>query len=361
MYLGLEHIEPGGRLLDPHLITAGDVASAKFAFEPGDILYGKLRPYLAKIAIPDFSGVCSTDIIPVRVTDVMDARFLLHYLRQPRLVDWANSRSAGANLPRLSPKVLAALPVPVPPLVEQRRIATILDHADALRAKRREALARLDELTQSIFIDMFGTLSANDMDWPTVEFESVMLEGPQNGLYKPSSEYGSGARILRIDGFHNGVPIKPDSLKRVRVDGAEEKKYALHMNDIIINRVNSIEHLGKSAIVPALDQVVVFESNMMRITLNEDLISPTFCLAQLQSSYLRGQIVLAAKDAVNQSSINQTDVKSFQLRLPPLERQQDYASRVGRLGEISRLHRTALGELDALFASLQSRAFRGEL
>ncbi|WP_137354880.1 restriction endonuclease subunit S [Nocardia farcinica] len=251
--------------------------------------------------------------------------------------------------------------VAAPPIEEQRRIAAILDHADALRAKRREALARLDELTQSIFIDMFGTLSANDMDWPTVEFESVMLEGPQNGLYKPSSEYGSGARILRIDGFHNGVPIKPDSLKRVRVDGAEEKKYALHMNDIIINRVNSIEHLGKSAIVPALDQVVVFESNMMRITLNEDLISPTFCLAQLQSSYLRGQIVLAAKDAVNQSSINQTDVKSFQLRLPPLERQQDYASRVGRLGEISRLHRTALGELDALFASLQSRAFRGEL
>lgn len=292
----------------------------------------------------------------------VDPRYLYRFFSSARVQATVRSFARQTtNISNLDLKRCAALPIPLPPINEQRRIAAILDHADALRAKRREALARLDELTQSIFIDMFGVLSANEHDWTTVEFASLILDGPQNGLYKPASEYGSGTRILRIDGFHNSAPIVEGSLKRVRIDDADVEKYALRENDIVINRVNSIEHLGKSALVPSLAEVVVFESNMMRIGLNEDLIDPSFCLAQLQNGFVRGQILGSAKAAVNQSSINQTDVRSFSFRVPPLAQQRLYASRVESIRSMKAVHHASLSVLNALFVSLQSRAFRGEL
>ena len=136
-YVGLEHIEPGGRTVMRQQVVEADLRSTKFQFGPEHILYGKLRPYLAKIATPDFSGVCSTDILPLRPGALINRRYLTHYLRQGGIVDLANSRATGANLPRLSPAELSKLPVPLPPLDEQRRIAAILDQADAVCAHLR--------------------------------------------------------------------------------------------------------------------------------------------------------------------------------------------------------------------------------
>jgi type I restriction enzyme S subunit len=151
IYVGLEHIETGGRFLDPKPIDTDVLASSKFQFSSCHILYGKLRPYLEKIGCPDFSGICSTDILPILPGEKVERRYLFHYLRQPDMVNYANSRAVGANLPRLSPSVLASIEIPLPTISEQRRIAAILDQAEALRAKRRQVLTKLDALTQSIF------------------------------------------------------------------------------------------------------------------------------------------------------------------------------------------------------------------
>lgn len=113
-YLGLEHIESGGKILQPATVQNGELASAKFSFSSNHVLYGKLRPYLAKIALPDFSGICSTDIMPILSGPKLERRFLCYYLRQPSVVDYANSRTAGANLPRLAPTALADFKIPLP-------------------------------------------------------------------------------------------------------------------------------------------------------------------------------------------------------------------------------------------------------
>lgn len=155
LYVGLEDIEAGGAEVRSHPVESGQLASNKFRFDRSHILYGKLRPYLAKIAAAPVEGICSTDILPIRPTGV-DQRYLLHFLRQPAMVEHATSRSSGANLPRLAPKELERFGVPLPPLEEQRRIAAILDKADELRAKRRAASEQLDSLAQAIFLDMFG-------------------------------------------------------------------------------------------------------------------------------------------------------------------------------------------------------------
>jgi len=155
-FLGLEHIQIGGEIIGSQRLEYGDISSTKFRFTQAHVLYGKLRPYLAKIALPDFEGICSTDILPIAPGPNLDRKYLAYYLRQPSMVDLANSRSTGANLPRLSPKVLETFKIPLPPLEEQRRIAAILDKADGVRRKRKEAIRLTEELLRSTFLEMFG-------------------------------------------------------------------------------------------------------------------------------------------------------------------------------------------------------------
>ena len=203
LFVGLEHIEAGGRILGVEAVKPGDIASTKFRFDEGHVLYGKLRPYLSKIALPDFAGICSTDILPIRPGPDLDRNYFAHFLRQPEMVMYAASRASGANLPRLSPTVLGTFPIPLPPLAEQQWIAGILDAADALRAKRRESIALLDGLTQSIFLDMFGDPLANPRDWPTATVGDI-AERVTDGEHKTPRRSEEGVPLLSARNVRDG-------------------------------------------------------------------------------------------------------------------------------------------------------------
>ena len=355
-YVGLEHIRSGGGFITVPVVSVGDIASAKFKFTHEHVLFGKLRPYLAKIEAPSFEGVCSTDILPVLPGASLDKRYLLHYLRQPAIVDLATTRSSGANLPRLNPKELEKFLIPLPPLAEQRRIAAILDCAGTLQALACRALTTLGLLSQSIFHDMFSTF-----DW-SVEFGNVIASGPSNGLYRPASDYGEGVPILRIDGFASGAVISDSSKwKCLRADDKEIQRYSLAPGDLVVNRVNALSHLGKSALIAAVDGPSVYESNIMRIRIDPTRANNYFVLAWLQAERTKQQILRKAKKAINQASINQADVKSLLLPLPPLELQHRFAERVRAIEAKRASVERFVATTDELIATLQFRAFHGEL
>jgi type I restriction enzyme S subunit len=264
-------------------------------------------------------------------SDKLDSRYLYRWFSSTRTQ--ALVRSFGrqtTNISNLDIQRCADLEISLPPLPEQRRIAAILDQGDALRAKRREALAQLDSLTQSIFIEMFGDPWSNPLGWPQACLSELMQSGPQNGLYKPSTDYGTGTPILRIDAFYDGAVTKLANLKRVRVSAEEAQVFGLAAGDVVINRVNSIEYLGKSALIPALQEATVFESNMMRFRVAPERVLPIYVVAFLQTPFIKEQIRAASKDAVNQSSINQQDVKAFKINVPSLACQQSEPHRVSR-------------------------------
>jgi type I restriction enzyme, S subunit len=265
------------------------------------------------------------------------------------------------TVPIVNKTRFSELKIPVPPLEEQRRIAAILDQAETLRTQRRAALAQLDSLTQSIFLDMFGDPRNNPKAFPRMKLGELIDKGPQNGLYKSSTEYGSGTPILRIDAFYDGVVTKLNLLKRVRLSSDEIELFGLALEDIVINRVNSIEYLGKSALIPPLNEPTVFESNMMRFSVQINLLRPDYLVHFLQTPYVKSQILSCSKNAVNQSSINQQDVKGFLINVPPLELQRLFALIIQSIETLQNSQRKALAELDTLFASLQQRAFKGTL
>ena len=211
---------------------------------------------------------------------------------------------------------------------KQVAICEKLDKIHKIIRKKSEEMKLLDELIQSRFVELFGDPYVNPLKWKRLKIKDAVTIEPQNGLYKPQSGYvadGTGTPILRIDGFYNGRVTDFGSLKRLKCSGMEQQRYLLLEDDIVINRVNSIEYLGKCAHIKGLLEDTVYESNMMRMHFDPEHYNPVYICKLLCSQYIYDQIVNHAKKAVNQASINQKDVLDFNIYQPPLELQNQFA------------------------------------
>ena len=287
----------------------------------------------------------------------------LHYLFwkgffKTNCVNHVNQASIGKSF--LSDKVN----VPLPPLPVQRAIvARIEELFSELEAGERElqtALTRLKTYRQAVLHHYL-----NNPDWEQVKLGEVIMTGPQNGLYKSQTFYGSGTRIVRIDNFYDGVLNPEGSFRRVQIDPDELALYKLNQGDILVNRVNSMSHIGKCALVKELNEGTVFESNIMRLALNARVADPRFVVHFLTSPSGLAELRKNAKQAVNQASINQQDVKGVEMYLPDLATQTQIVSEIeARLSEADALETTIRQELARaanLRQSILKRAFAGQL
>lgn len=252
---------------------------------------------------------------------------------------------------------LRRMKISLPPLEEQRRIVDLLSRAEGIVRLRREAQKKAAELIPALFLDMFGDPATNPKGWLVVQLGELITDGPQNGLYKHSSLYGEGTPILRIDSFYDGRVKNLQGLKRVSITQEEVHKYRLHEKDIVINRVNSVEYIGKSALIPLLLEDTVFESNMMRFSIDCKRCLPKYLIEFLQTACSKTQILAKAKHAINQSSINQQDVRSIALPIPPIDAQSEFAKQVEGVCSIQSQQVDALKQAEATFQALLAHCF----
>lgn len=361
-YVGLENITSGGEFIEVGCAGEAGLRSNKFRFGPEHILYGKLRPYLSKIAQPTFPGVCSTDILPVRAGPLVDQRFLLHYLRLPHMVGQADKNSSGANLPRLSPKVLALFEIPLPPIEEQRRIAAVLDAADALRAKRRQAIAKLDTLTQAIFIDVMG--QGGSGQWPVQSIESVakaekgsIRTGPFGSQLLHEEFTDEGIAVLGIDNAV-GNEFRWGERRYISPEKYEQlKRFTVHPGDVLVTIMGTC---GRAAIVPDDIPAAINTKHLCCVTLDA-----ATCQAEWLWACLRFHPdvlhQLGATHGAVMPGLNTGRIKQARIPVPPREVQEHFATLKRAVDDEMLRAKSVAGHLDTLFASLQQRAFRGEL
>ena len=361
-YLGLEHLDGDGRIDCIQTVGSAGLKSNKFQFSDRHVLFGKLRPYLRKIVRPEFSGVCSTDIIPILPKEGVSRDYLFYFLRTPDIVNLATSRCSGANLPRLGPKQLASFQIPLPPLAEQKRIAGILDAADALRAKRREALAQLDSLLQSTFLDMFGDPVTNPKGWEVKPLNELLGEKSTNGAYYPKDAYSSvGTRMVHMANAFYGV-VNPNEVKRVDAPLADIEKYGLLPTDILVSRRSlNYEGSAKPCLIPETDEPLIFESSLIRVRPDRERVLTIYLFHYLLNDRARAKYVFPLVTRSTISGISQSNLMKVKVVLPPLDLQLRFAAVVESIEQQKASQRAHLAELDTLFASLQSRAFRGDL
>lgn len=350
---------------EPEVVAGAEIGSAKQVVEPGDVLLSKIVPHIRRSWVVGANRgrriIASGEWIVFR-SDRVHAQYLRHVLvADPFHAQYMNTVSGvGGSLLRARPAHVARITIPLPSLPEQRRIAEILDKADALRAKRRAALAQLDTLTQSIFLDMFGDPATNPMRWPVSRVGAVakQIRGVTYSKEEASKEPREGyLPILRAGNISDGE-IQMDDLVFVPAERVAGEQL-LRRNDVLIAASSgSLDVVGKAARVR--DDLKAGFGAFCKALRPGSEVDPTFFAAFFRTRHYRLRISELAA-GININNLRSEHLDNFPLPNPPTERQGVYATIAAAIASCRESHRDSLSLLDSLFASLQHRAFGGEL
>jgi type I restriction enzyme, S subunit len=339
-----------------------EVSKGYAPFLDGDVLIAKITPCFenGKIAHAHLTrryGFGSTEFHVVRPrTDRADARYLVHYLRQDRIRRQGKSRMTGSAGQRRVPEhFLAGLTVPVPPLPEQRRIAEILDKADALRAKRRAALAQLDTLTQSIFLDMFGDPATNPKGWP-IKLFSAVCETRLGKMLDQKQQTGQHRRPYLRNANVQWFRFDLKSVFEMDFDQDDRETFRLRPGDLLICEGGEP---GRSAVWRGEIAECYFQKALHRARPDPRTTSAEYLSWLMWFLAQRGK--LRGVTSATIAHLTGEKLAVLPVMLPAILVQQDFARHVVAVERLRSAHYLVLTELDALFASLQHRAFRGEL
>ena len=283
---------------------------------------------------------------------------MLHYFKYLASTGKFAARSRGAGINHLGSETLASWMVPLPPIEEQRRIAAVLDAADALRAKRRQALAKLDTLTQAIFIDMFGDPTANPHRWATSNLGDLVAEGTSvtYGIVQAGEEFPGGTPYIRTGDLIDGE-IRCDGLRRTDPSIAQRFPRSRVARGEIVMSIRAT--VGTTAMVPAELEGANLTQGTARIAPGERVLG-SYLLEYLRTGANQQWIQRQVKGATFRE-ITLARLRELPVLVPPLDLQHQFARRVESALSIVTPSNSSLSALGVLFASLQHRAFRGEL
>jgi type I restriction enzyme S subunit len=397
-YLGLEHVEAR----TTKILGSGDGVDIKGSgakFHAGDTLYARLRPYLNKVCVPDFSGVASGEFIVLPAVEWLAPKFLMYFLNKPELVAFANAKSTGTHRPRIKWDELSAYPVFLPPLAEQRRIVAAIEEqfsridvaVEALQRARRNlqrmraAVLRAavtgclvpqhpeDEAAETM-LGRAGIMPLRDADlhslprgWEWTRFGDL-LHLLRNGIFvsRPTDD-PRGVPILRISAVR---PLALD-LEDVRYlpNGRRSKDlqpFFITAEDLLFTRYSgNPEFVGACAMVRNLPRPMLHPDKLIRAVVKKEIAMPAFLELATSAGYSRDYIRFRRRTTAGQTGISGGDLKNMPIPLPPLAEQARIAQEVERQSSIIHALARAVGYSFERTVSLRrgilSVAFRGNL
>ena len=344
---------------------AQEVLTGYTYFQSGDVLVAKITPCFenGKIALAQINqehGFGTTEFHVLRAfPDRIDAKYLTHFLRQSWVIAEGERKMTGSAGQRRIPRhFLEALRVPLPSIEEQRRVTSILDQAEALRAKRRQALAKLDTLTQSIFLEMFGDPSANHRHFPVLSLGELFDEPPCYGTMVPGGNDGKWL-VLRVANIQDWE-IDLSSKKYVDLPSVARSRHTVRDGDIVLARaIASLDHLGKGIVVRPVNRHWAFDSHLMRIRLQHHRIVPEYLVSLLQTEGGRSLFLAVTRRSAVQYNVNTKEIASLRIPVPDLRLQQDFVALVRKVAAQRCNLVRSIEKDNELWVSLSAKAFTG--
>ena len=345
----------------PEVVAGSAIGSSKKAVQPNDVMISRIVPHIRRACVvgpaKGHRQIASGEWIIFR-----DERIWPKYLRWQLVGDVFHSAfmrtvsGVGGSLLRARPAEVFKIQIPLPPLDEQKRIAGILDAADALRAKRREALAQLDTLLQSTFLDMFGDPVTNPMGWKERRIDSV-FKVARGGSPRPIQAYltesDDGLNWIMIGDASADSRYIISTKKRIKPEGLSKSRM-VHKGDFLLTNSMSF---GKPYILKTEGCI---HDGWLVLSPKDKQVSADFFHSLLSTGALYREFSKKAAGAVVKN-LNTKLVSQILVPVPPLDLQHRFAAIVESVEQQKASQRAHLDELDTLFASLQSRAFRGDL
>ncbi len=298
--------------------------------------------------------------------DLVESRYLEYFLRSSRAIEFYVGKLRGTTARRrsLPNDIFLTLAVPLPTKPEQVRIGEILNLIDGLRAKRRRAIAQLDTLTQTLFLEAFGDPAENPMGWkvgPIADFV-LRFQGGKSINSVAGTNVVTQNRVLKVSAV-TGMTFIPTESKPVLDTYQPPPEHFVRQGDLLFSRANTRDLVGAVAYVEGSWPNLLLPDKLWRFVWRRPVsVHPLFVWALFQTPALRWEFARRATGTSgSMKNISQKKVLAIPTVLPPLERQKEFAQMIGAAQRLKNTHRKALAELKALDAVVQHRAFRGEL
>lgn len=336
-----------------------------FSVIPGDILVS-CAGTLGRIAVAPPNarpGVINQALMRIRPNpDVVQTSYLKRFLESEeiqRQFFGSASGSAIKNVKAISE--LKSARFLLPPLPEQRRIAAVLDAADAIRRKRRQAIELTEQFLRSTFIDMFGDPVTNPRGWPVRPLGD--LARVQSGVTKGKKFNGKETvhvPYMRVANVQDGHLVL-DEIKEIEVLPSDAKKFLLRDGDVLLTEGGDYDKLGRGTVWHGEIPKCIHQNHIFSVRPLSDEIQADYLSALIGSAHGKRYFLRSAKQTTGIATINKTQLSEFPTLLPPVKLQQAYAASVVQHAAIMTTQAKQFGLSDNLFKSLVQRAFRGEL
>jgi type I restriction enzyme S subunit len=352
-------------------IKTGSEIQAKqlYRVSTADFVYNRLFAWKGAFAIAasDVDGCYVSNEFPCfRLKEARaDGRFLKYYFSRDSVWSEALGLSSGGtptSRNRLKEERLLAMSMPLPPIEEQRRI---VGRIERISHKLQQALKLCHQSQQGNASVTAAVIESDCLEgrYPVVQLGDVLTD-VKNGLYRPAEFWGRGMPCVRMYNIQ-GPGMNLSQIQSVEVTPSELEAYACLPGDLIFNRVNSAELVGKTGVVPISYPLCVFEAMNMRLRVDHKRIHPQYAAAILNSHRVRAYFRAKLKQQCGMASINQTTVRATEIPLPSLSQQteiMEHLSSVGsRAKQIEALQEQNISELAALSRSVLNHAMLGEL
>ena len=331
---------------------------------PGDIIISKTGATIGKVAIipNDFTISNTTASIGKVSLDFTKAnsRFVFWCMKSQNFQEQMWKVSHKSAQPGFNVKDLKIFKIPLPPLPTQQKIASILDAADTLRQKDKALLAKYDELTQSLFLDMFGDPVKNEKGWEKVSLSEY--GSFKNGLNFNNTESGVRIKYLGVGDFKSKSRIdNAESLSDIELNSLPNDSYLLNDGDLVFVRSNGNRALvGRCVEVYPKNHKLTFSGFCIRYRINSQLIKPTY-LSQLFRNKSFKNLMLESGQGANIQNINQQILSGIDVPLPSLTMQEHFVQSIQLIEDQKAIAQKSLKKSEDLFNSLLQKAFKGEL
>ena len=297
---------------------------ARKVVKKGSILVSTVRPNLNAIAVlendtPNIS-VASTGFCILDCKDDVDNRFVFNFCKSRKFIDDMVSKATGASYPAVSDKIIRSALVPNYTYEEQCNISKVLDSISDIIDKREAELFSLDELIKARFVEMFGDCGNMVKGWEVVTIGDIATE-VRYGTSKPAVE-GGKYPYLRMNNITSDGHLDLNDLKYIDITEDEIEKCVVRKGDVLFNRTNSIELVGKTAVFDLLDDMVI-AGYIIRVRLNERILPEVFS-QYMNLEALKNILRSMAKGAVNQANINAQELQSIKVYIPDMGAQKKF-------------------------------------
>lgn len=293
----------------------------------------------------------TTYFVRVRENFSFEIKFLYYLFRK---LDLSRLKTA-TGVPGLTREDAYKEQIPVPPLAEQRRIVDILSRAEGIIRLQRQAAEKTREIIPALFLNMFGDPARNPKGWPVATIGDV-IEAAEYGTSKKASDDGSGIALIRMGNVTYDGALDLTEIKHVELSDDERLKYMLADGDILFNRTNSKDLVGKTGLWAGQFEAVA-ASYFIRVRPNRAAVLPCYLWAFLNTAHMKRRLFAVARGAIGQSNINAQELRAFSIAIPPTRLQHEFADRVNDVRGILAQRDMSYRSGDGLFQVLLAQSF----